>query len=171
MRIAGIYSFNDGEKVVNAKYADLRKEVERAIRKIDASACKTKESEEKTMTGDMLYSPVALNEVFKAQLGPLDWKSVRVKCEYPTEFYVKGYAPKKLRKGALREMDFVKRKLGVEVQFGKYSFMVYNVAAKMTMADGASIDGYCRIGSNGKASTAAEVKPAAAQKAEPVRTR
>ncbi|QOJ18636.1 MAG: polymer-forming cytoskeletal protein [Phycisphaeraceae bacterium] len=45
------------------------------------------------------------------------------------------------------------------------------VAAKMTMADGASIDGYCRIGSNGKASTAAEVKPAAAQKAEPVRTR
>ena len=30
-------------------------------------------------------------------------------------------------------MDFVKRKLGVEVQFGKYSFMVYNVAAKMTI--------------------------------------
>lgn len=133
MRIAGIYSFNDGEKVVNAKYADLRKEVERAIRKIDASTCKTKESEEKTMTGDMLYSPVALNEAFKAQLGPLDWKSVRVKCENPTEFYVKGYAPKKLRKGAFREMDFVKRKLGVEVQFGKYSFMVYNVAAKMTI--------------------------------------
>ena len=33
------------------------------------------------------------------------------------------------------------------------------VAAKMTMADGASIDGYCRIGANGKASSAAEVKP------------
>ena len=30
-------------------------------------------------------------------------------------------------------MDFVKQKLGVEVQFGKYSFMVYNVAAKMTI--------------------------------------
>ncbi len=30
-------------------------------------------------------------------------------------------------------MDFVKEKLGVEVQFGKYSFMVYNVAAKMTI--------------------------------------
>jgi hypothetical protein len=133
VKIAGIYSFNNGEKVVNAKYADLRKEVERAIFKIDAPACKTKESEEKTMPGDMLYSPVALNEAFKAQLEPLDWKSVRVKCEYPTEFYVKGYEPKKLRKGAFREMDFVKRKLGVEVQFGKYSFMVYNVAAKMTI--------------------------------------
>ena len=32
-----------------------------------------------------------------------------------------------------REMDFVKEKLGVEVQFGKYAFMVYNVCAKMTI--------------------------------------
>jgi Restriction endonuclease BglII len=133
MKIAGIYSFNDGEKVVNTQYADLHKEVERAIIKIDAQACKTKESEEKTMPGDMLFSPVALNECFKAQLEPLNWNSVRVKYEYPTEFYVKDYEPKKLRKGAFREMDFVKRKLGVEVQFGKYSFMVYNVAAKMTI--------------------------------------
>ncbi len=34
-----------------------------------------------------------------------------------------------------REMDFVKPgiKLGIEVQFGKYAFMVYNVCAKMTI--------------------------------------
>jgi hypothetical protein len=133
VRIAGIYSFNNGEGEVNAKYGDLRREIERAIAKINAAACRTKESEEKTMAGDMLYSPVALNDAFKAQLQPLDWKSIRVKCEYPTKFYVQGYEPKRLRKGAFREMDFVKRKLGVEVQFGKYSFMVYNVAAKMTI--------------------------------------
>jgi len=30
-------------------------------------------------------------------------------------------------------MDFVKNKLGIEVQFGKYAFMVYNVYAKMTI--------------------------------------
>ena len=30
-------------------------------------------------------------------------------------------------------MDFVKEKLGVEVQFGRYAFMVYNVCAKMTI--------------------------------------
>ena len=32
-------------------------------------------------------------------------------------------------------MDFVKpnTKLGIEVQFGKYAFMVYNVCAKMTI--------------------------------------
>jgi cytoskeletal protein CcmA (bactofilin family) len=35
-------------------------------------------------------------------------------------------------------------------------------AAKMTMADGASIDGYIRVGMNGKASASAEVKPSSA---------
>ncbi len=30
-------------------------------------------------------------------------------------------------------MDFIKEKLGIELQFGKYSFMVYNVCAKMTI--------------------------------------
>ena len=32
-------------------------------------------------------------------------------------------------------MDFLKKgkKLGIEVQFGKYAFMVYNVCAKMTI--------------------------------------
>lgn len=30
-------------------------------------------------------------------------------------------------------MDFLKNRLGVEVQFGKYAFMVYNVCAKMTI--------------------------------------
>lgn len=43
------------------------------------------------------------------------------------------------------------------------------VAARMTMADGASIDGHCRIGVNGQsggrssASTTAEVKPSSGQ--------
>lgn len=133
MRIAGVYSFNRGVEVVRKTYPDLLKEVETAIKGIDASTCKTKQSEEKTMPGKMLYAPVMLNNAFKKHLQPMGWKSIRVPCTYPTEFYCAGYRPKTLRRGAFREMDFVKRKLGVEVQFGKYSFMVYNVAAKMTI--------------------------------------
>ena len=30
-------------------------------------------------------------------------------------------------------MDFLKQRLGVELQMGKYAFMVYNVCAKMTI--------------------------------------
>jgi hypothetical protein len=133
MRVAGVYSFNKGESVVRSKYPLLLSEVEHAIANVDAAACKVKESKEKTMPGQMLYSPVGLNKAFKAQLYPLDWKSIRVPCTYATGYYSNDYKPKALRKGAFREMDFVKRKLGVEVQFGKYSFMVYNVAAKMTI--------------------------------------
>lgn len=133
MRIAGLYSFNEGSQVVKGQYKDLLEEITQCIESVDALSCKTKESSEKTMQGQILFSPVALNEKFKARLHPIGWQSVRIPCEYPTHFYVEGYEPKRLRKGAFREMDFVKRKLGVEVQFGKYSFMVYNVAAKMTI--------------------------------------
>jgi hypothetical protein len=133
MKIAGIYSFNDGEKTVNGKYKEQLNEVIDCIEKIDTIACKTKTSREKTMPGQILFSPVELNKQFKTLLYPKGWESVRVQCDYPTQFYTKGYRPKELRKGAFREMDFVKQNLGVEVQFGKYSFMVYNVAAKMTI--------------------------------------
>ena len=81
----------------------------------------------------MLFSPVELNNQFKSLFSKRKWESVRVKCDYPTEYYIGDYQPKPLRKDAFREMDFVKQNLGVEVQFGKYSFMVYNVAAKMTI--------------------------------------
>lgn len=133
MNIAGVYSFNNGEEVVKSKYKFLIKEIESCIVSIDASLCRTKKSKEKTKKEKMLYSPVALNKAFKQLLLPIGWESVRVQCDYPTQFYLKNYKPKTLNKGAFREMDFVKNKLGVEVQFGKYSFMVYNVAAKMTI--------------------------------------
>jgi len=133
MKIAGIYSFNGGVQAVEKKYPHLLEEIKVAIKKIDASACKTKQSREKTMPGKMLYAPAMLNKEFKKRLHPLGWEPIRVPCTYATEFYCNGYRPKALPKGAFREMDFVKQKLGVEVQFGKYSFMVYNVAAKMTI--------------------------------------
>ena len=49
----------------------------------------------------------------------------------PTE--VSGYKSDNSFAGAFREMDFVKNRVGVEMQFGKYAFMVYNVCAKMTI--------------------------------------
>ena len=134
MKLAAVYSFNRGTEIVSAKYPELVVEINAAIKSIDASQHKTKESKEKTMPGQMLFSPVSLNTAFKEQfIGRYKWNPVRVKCDYPTEFYVPDYKFKKANRGQFREMDFVKQKLGVEVQFGKYSFMVYNVAAKMTI--------------------------------------
>jgi Restriction endonuclease BglII len=134
VRIAGVYSFKNGEKVVTAKYPDLLIEVNEVIKSIDSSKCKTKKSKEKTMRGRLLYSPRRLNKIFKESFGKHgDWKTIRVPCDYPTTYYLEDYKVRRKNRGAFREMDFVKDKLGIEVQFGKYAFMVYNVCAKMTI--------------------------------------
>ena len=85
------------------------------------------------MMSRMLFNPRALNVAFKAEFFPKGWKPVKVACDYPTTHYLEGYEIRSSLRGAFREMDFVNEKLGVEVQFGKYSFMVYNVCAKMTI--------------------------------------
>ena len=81
----------------------------------------------------MLYSPVSLNNAFKDAFSQRGWGPIRVSCEYPTRFFLPDYKVRTVSRGAFREMDFVKGKLGIEVQFGKYAFMVYNVCAKMTI--------------------------------------
>lgn len=133
MRIAAQYSFKNGLAEVSQRFPHLLDEVKTAIGEIDASAHKTKESKEKTMLGRMLYSPVSLNKAFKQRFLPKGWKNLKVDCEYPTTHYLEDYEIRSSLVGAFRDMDFVKDGLGVEVQFGKYSFMVYNVCAKMTI--------------------------------------
>lgn len=134
MKIVANYSFNGGKEAVLETYKDLYDEIEDCIAQIDPDSHRIKISREKTMLDKMLFSPVSLNRAFKRVLTPdRGWATHRVKCDYPTEHYMDGYSPKALRRGAFREMDFVKRRLGVEVQFGKYAFMVYNVCAKMTI--------------------------------------
>lgn len=136
MRIAGIYSFNSGKEAITQNHRPELDEVLQVIDGVDAEQCRTKVSKEKTMRDRVLYSPPALNEAFKAQFTERDWLNHKVIAEYSKDFYVPGYTPpaRSGRESApFRDMDFVKNKLGVEVQFGKYSFMVYNVCAKMTI--------------------------------------
>lgn len=133
MKLAGIYSFNGGKEVVTERYSELLVEVNDVINAVDTSQYRIKESKEKTKTGRMLYDPTSLNNGFKHEFGLRGWKSIRVKCDYPTTYYTEDYKVRQKLRGAFREMDFVKEKLGIEVQFGKYSFMVYNVCAKMTI--------------------------------------
>lgn len=133
MQVGGIYSFNDGEAVIKTSHGDVLSEVEQIIASVDASTFKTKKSAEKTMQGRMLYSPKTLNRAVAEAFLVQGWQKHREYCEYPTEYYTSNYVPGKAIKGAFREMDFVKDRVGVEVQFGKYAFMVYNVAAKMTI--------------------------------------
>lgn len=133
MKIVGVYSFNDGKGFIEKNHRLLLQEVEFVVNKVDASKHLTKTSKEKTKPGKILYNPITMNREFRKEFYALDWETVRVKCDYPTGYYIDSYENKRSFRGAFREMDYIKNKLGIEVQFGKYSFMVYNVAAKMTI--------------------------------------
>ena len=135
MKIAAQYSFNNGLETVSTHYPELLNEVKTCIGAVQAEDHKTKESKEKTMPGRLLYSPTGINSAFKTAFAHVsaEWKPVRVRCDYPTTHYLEDYTIRSANRGAFREMDFVRNTLGVEVQFGKYAFMVYNVCAKMTI--------------------------------------
>lgn len=114
-------------------YSYMLTEIYEIIQSIDAEAHKTKKSKEKRKSYRMLYNPRSLNRAFKSAFLSKGWNSIKVPCHYPDSFYVAGYNLLKPLRPTFREMDFVKDRVGVEVQFGKYAFMVYNVAAKMTI--------------------------------------
>ena len=134
MRIVARYSFNNGQAEVAARYPGLLAEIEGAVQAVDANSHRTKQSKEKTKQFRMLFNPKTLNAVFKKEFAKRGWKARKEYCEYSSEYYISDYAATRFKgQRPYREMDFVKDKLGVEVQFGKYAFMVYNVCAKMTI--------------------------------------
>ncbi|MEM2703247.1 MAG: BglII/BstYI family type II restriction endonuclease [Candidatus Bathyarchaeia archaeon] len=126
MEIIAEYSFNGGKEFIEEYHKAELLELKDIISSVDALRFKTKESKEKTMPGRLLYNPKELNKEFKRLLAQRGWETIRIN--------VKTYVPEIGEEHiGFREMDAVKNKLGVEVQFGKYAFMVYNVAAKMTI--------------------------------------
>lgn len=78
------------------------------------------------MLGRLLYNPKELNSEFKRLLKERGWETRRITVRTVVPEIAQEHT-------GFREMDAVKNGLGVEVQFGKYAFMVYNVAAKMTI--------------------------------------
>ncbi len=129
MRVVSTYSHKNGEQFIGEHFRPELVEVYEVIRKIDASKAITKVSKEKTMPGKNLYAPIQLNKLFKQEFNQVGWRNskinVRTSVNLPDG--------KMLTHFGFRDMDFVKHRLGVEVQFGKYAFMVYNVSAKMTI--------------------------------------
>lgn len=126
MRVVAKYSHNGGEEFIQKNHPNELREIFSVINAIDASKLRTKKSKEKTMLGRMLYNPKGLNSEFLAKFRTLGWEKVRLKM------VTKVPEISKVHEG-FREMDLVKNRVGLEVQFGKYAFMVYNILAKMTI--------------------------------------
>lgn len=144
MRIAAQYSHLNGLEYMLVHHKDLWQEIQLVIANVDAEACKTKESKERTMPGRMLYSPRDMNDEFKLSFESLGWKQRR-QTFYVTDdeglmrsiYSQQEHVQKREIEAAGREpimsynqTDFVKNRIAVEVQFGKYAFVAHDLFVK-----------------------------------------
>ncbi|MDR0995460.1 MAG: restriction endonuclease [Tannerella sp.] len=145
MKIAQTYSHLNGEEYILVHHEDLYKEICRLIESIDADQCLTKESKEKTKKGNLLYSPVSLNQAFRENFNTQGWTESRYEYYVTTdrqllpELLTLPYGKQKdflISKGinapiaSFKQTDFVKDKIAIEVQFGKYAFVAYDLFVK-----------------------------------------
>ena len=144
MKIEEIYSHNRAEELLIVRHQALWDEVQQVIRGIDASQLRTKVSRERTRRGRNLYSPVEMNKAFKAAFNALGWQDWRYQFWATRDHEVAGeiYAAQAdEQKSAIEhaghvpimsynQTDFVKDRIAVEVQFGKYAFVAHDIFVK-----------------------------------------
>lgn len=133
MRIVDIYSFKDGKEVMESRFAAELRELIEIVATVDNEDHNAETRKEKTMVEKALYKPGILNRAFRKEFEARNWKKERIQCEYSTEYYVQGYTPRHSPEGGFREMDFVKNRVGAEVQFKKSGSAVCSVCANMTI--------------------------------------
>lgn len=146
MKIVEKYSHLNGEEYLLVHHPAVYKEIGSTIAEVNARRFKTKKSKEKTMTGRMLYNPEALNGAFKSIFAKRGWRGTRYDYYVTTDPEVmrklmnlplneqkKFLELERTKKPIIRsykQTDFVKQGVAVEVQFGKYAFVAYDLFVK-----------------------------------------
>ena len=144
MRIAAKYSHLNGEEHLIVHKPALWSEVRQAIADTDAAARRTKVSREKTMPGRPLFSPEGMNGAFRDGFRARGWRERRntfwVAADETLSRAVHGRSPDERRAAieaaghepivSYNRTDFVKERVAVEVQFGKYAFVAHDLFVK-----------------------------------------
>lgn len=144
MKIVETYSHLNGLEFLLVHKPGLWAEIQAVVQRVDAEKCKTKVSKERTMRGRLLFSPVGMNKSFNDLLKKKNWEESRVSYwvtrseklirktlsmtpeEQKNEIEESGETPIY----SYNQTDFVKDRVAVEVQFGKYSFVAYDLFVK-----------------------------------------
>jgi hypothetical protein len=144
MKIAQTYSHLNGLEFLIVHKPSLWQEIQTVIAAVDANKCQTKVSKEKTMKGKLLFSPIDMNAEFKLLLRNKSWAESRVSYwvtkseklirktltmsakEQKKEIEAAGEMPIL----SYNQTDFVKDRVAIEVQFGKYAFVAYDLFVK-----------------------------------------
>jgi len=144
VKLVECYSHLNGLEFLLVHKPSLWHEIQDVIKQVNAFACKTKVSKEKNMKGRLLYSPVEMNKAFKTLLKEKGWAESRVsywvtkdaKLIRKTISMSPDHQKKEIEKAGFKpiysynQTDFVKDRVAIEVQFGKYSFVAYDLFVK-----------------------------------------
>lgn len=144
MKIIETYSHLNGLEFLLVHKKKLWDEIKNVITTIDGEKCKTKVSKEKRMKGKLLYSPIDMNKEFKKKLEAKNWSESRVSYWVTKDARLIQKTltlPPEQQKKEIEEAgttpifsynqtDFVKDRVAIEVQFGKYSFVAYDLFVK-----------------------------------------
>lgn len=145
MKIAQKYSHLNGEEYLIVHHNKLYKEIKQIIASIDADQFRTKISKEKRKIGNSLLSPIDLNEAFNTEFNKRNWaesrynyyitlnrelmeKSVLMSAKEQKKFLIANGEKEPIY--SYNQTDFVKDKIAVEVQFGKYAFVAFDLFVK-----------------------------------------
>lgn len=145
MRIVEMYSHLNGEEYLLVQRPSVYQEIKHVIADVDAARCLTKTSKEKTMKGKRIYSPKALNKQFRNLFRKRNWSESRYSYYVTTNrTYVEHIRKLPLNEQreylvargerdpilSYKQTDFVKDRVAVEVQFGKYAFVAFDLFVK-----------------------------------------
>jgi hypothetical protein len=120
MNIVYEYSHLGGSEILKVRYPKYEQEIYEIIFEVRAKRIKV--SKEKTMKGRKLYSPTDMNVQFRDSFKRRGYRELR-------DTYTITIPDSDVEiRGAFKQIDFVKEKVLVEVQFGKYAFMFYDMA-------------------------------------------
>ncbi|MBX3444398.1 MAG: hypothetical protein KF774_18510 [Planctomyces sp.] len=144
MRIAGLHSHLNGHEWLLVHEPGVWAEIEQVVRDVDATASRTKISREKRMSGKALFAPKVINVEFQKRFRSHGWHESRtsywVTDEYALIRRTLTLTPPEQKReieaagrrpiSSYNQTDFVRNRVAVEVQFGKYSFIAYDLFVK-----------------------------------------
>ena len=144
MRIVQVYSHVNGQEYILFHRPGVWSEIEQIIAGVHAVRRRTKRLKEKSMRGELLYSPIEMNRRFAEDLRSRGWTQSRISYwvtadqrlvratielspgQQRTKIEQAGETPI----GSYNRMDFVKDRIAVEVRFGRKPFASHDLFVK-----------------------------------------
>jgi len=144
VRIATHYSHLNGLEFLLVHQPELWSEIKTVIESVDAEVCRIKVSKEVRTKDKILFSPIAMNAALANSFKALGWSERRTSywvtseaslirktmhlpsAQQKLEIEASGHTPI----ASHNQTDFVKDRVAIEVQFGKYAFVAYDLFVK-----------------------------------------